>query len=162
MSTQVDLKELEVFIVEAHQHGYAAGDKSRWIKESDGSTSIHYERDQWKYHDNFFGGEPFGGREMVFFEGQAVWMMAYYGGVEEGEDSDQIYSVLRFALLHPISRLPLRGPEGSSILNGYEYDLDITGVLGHFELLETIGIPSGRRIYSAYFFGGLIAQRSDD
>lgn len=39
-------------------------------------------------NDNFFGGEPYGGREVVFYEEKPVWMMVYYGWVAEGIESN--------------------------------------------------------------------------
>ena len=32
-----------------------------------GGVTIPYEKGDWKSHDNFFGGEPYGGRIIVFY-----------------------------------------------------------------------------------------------
>ncbi len=66
----MDTKELKAFILEASKNTYASEDPNIKVKQPDGSTTIVYEKDKWKYHDNYFGGEPFGGREVVFFSRQ--------------------------------------------------------------------------------------------
>ena len=50
--------------------------KSGWRKKES-------EDKEWHYHDNFFGGEPYGGREVIFCHDQPVWMMVYYGEVSD-------------------------------------------------------------------------------
>ena len=50
------------FLVDSNKAGYAGGEEKKWVKESDSSTTIPFEKGQWRSHDNFFGGEPYGGR----------------------------------------------------------------------------------------------------
>lgn len=72
-------KDLQQFLLEANKSGYAGGKVKQWIKEKDGSTTILFEKNEWKSHDNFFGGEPYGGRTIVFYKDKPFWMMVYYG-----------------------------------------------------------------------------------
>ena len=58
--------ELKKFIFEASRASYASGDDSIKHKEADGSTTITYSSGEYRMHDNYFGGEPYGGREVVF------------------------------------------------------------------------------------------------
>jgi hypothetical protein len=44
-------------------------------------------------HDNFFGGEPYGGRTAVLFREKLVWMMVFsYGCVAADLDADRYSS----------------------------------------------------------------------
>ena len=69
---------LKTFLIKAKKEGYASGETTT-TKEADGSYSTRYESGDFKFHDNWFGGEPFGGREVVFYKGKPYWMMIYYG-----------------------------------------------------------------------------------
>jgi hypothetical protein len=60
--------------MDASRRGYAAGGSAVKTLEADHSTTIVLEHGEWKFHYNYFGGEPYGGREVVFLGGQPVWM----------------------------------------------------------------------------------------
>jgi len=160
------LVQLRHFLAEANQHGYAAGESDKWIKEPDGSTTIVYEYGPWKYHDNFFGGEPYGGREVVFYQNQAVWMMVYYGYVvdEAKAERNEIYRFLREALSQPNERdLPVRGPGSyghAAAYSIYFCEYAESSNLSRFKGWEEIyrkGLKP-RTIYRATFSGGLVDQ----
>ncbi|HNY04800.1 MAG TPA: hypothetical protein PKI92_03540, partial [Candidatus Woesebacteria bacterium] len=74
----LDIKNLREFLVKAKKSTYASGDASKEIVELDKSTTLIFEEGDFKYHDNYFGGEPYGGREVVFFKGEPVYIMVYY------------------------------------------------------------------------------------
>lgn len=38
----------------------------------DNSRTIEYENGDWRYHDKYFGGEPYGGREIVHYRGKRI------------------------------------------------------------------------------------------
>src|SRR2546426_8105571 len=76
----MDQTALLRFLMDASRRGYAAGRSAVKTREADHSTTIVLEHGEWRFHDNYFGGEPYGGREVVFFRGQPVWMAVYYGG----------------------------------------------------------------------------------
>ncbi len=57
----VEIKNLCNFLVKAKKAIYASGDENTKIKESDKSTTLIFEEGDFKYHDNYFGGEPYGG-----------------------------------------------------------------------------------------------------
>ena len=153
------LPELEAFLDEANKAGYAAGESREWVKELDGSTTIAYESQNklWHYHDNFFGGEPYGGREVVFREGKAVWLMVYYGEVTDKElDKNKVYAFLRQALAQADSELPVRGlKELRAMINGREwlYETSWTGDMTGFLGRESIKLD-GQEIYYANYSGG--------
>ena len=50
------------FLMDASRRGYAAGGSAVKVREADHSTTIVLEHGEWRFHDNYFGGEPYGGR----------------------------------------------------------------------------------------------------
>ena len=96
----IKTKQLNQFLVKAKKSTYAAGEKARKTIEKDKSTTLIFKDNDWSYYDNYFGGEPFGGREVVFFKNKPVYIMVYYGQiVKEVKDFKKIYSILQNALL---------------------------------------------------------------
>jgi hypothetical protein len=54
--------ELTRFLFDAKDHGYADIQRGRPTAERDHSLTMGCESGDWRFHDNFFGGEPYGGR----------------------------------------------------------------------------------------------------
>jgi hypothetical protein len=79
----IDLNELRKFKKEAHGAGYESENPKNEVKESDGSTTLWYESGDWKFHDNYFGGEPYGGRTIISYKNKPVWIMVYYGWFDD-------------------------------------------------------------------------------
>jgi hypothetical protein len=154
------MKALRGFLLEANVSGYASGKANAWTKNKDGSTTITYDRKGWKYHDNFFGGEPYGGREVVSYKGEPLWMMVYYGAISDTErDFKGLYAFLQRALRADPKSNPFRGPrifrEGNlSYRNSWKGSLD------SFHGEENI-TRSGKKIYYAKYLGGLVDRRKE-
>src|SRR5947209_20610686 len=106
----MDQKALLQFLVDTSRRGYAAGRSAVKTREADHSTTIVLEDGEWRFHDNYFGGEPYGGREVVFLRGQPVWMAVYYGQVD-GANVDLVYSFLQRALREAPAEFLVRGPD---------------------------------------------------
>jgi|SRR3989338_5605536 len=155
----IDLKELCKFLVKAKKSTYAAGEAAKKIVEADKSTTLIFEDGNWKYHDNYFGGEPYGGREVVFFQNLPVYIMVYYGRVKESViDFEPTYKVLQGALTNISVDKPFRGPKKYN-LNGFEYVNVFEGEIDNFFGEEIIRSVNGNEIYKARYIGGLIDQR---
>src|SRR5437867_10339167 len=107
----MDRDQLALFLLKSNEAGYAGGDEKKWTREADGSLTIVYEDGSWKSHDNFFGGEPCGGRTVVSHGGQPVWLLVYYGWVQQESDPGQLYGVLKNALKQMPADAPYRGPQ---------------------------------------------------
>lgn len=153
----MDKEALRQFLIDSNNAGYAGGEEKKWIKESDGSTTIPFEKGKWKSHDNFFGGEPYGGRTIVFYEDKPLWMMVYYGWVAEGIESNPIYGVLRNALKQMPGDHPFRGPK--ELKDGeYTYSNSWKGEVDQFSGEEQI-TQGDKLIYKANYIGGLVDQR---
>ncbi|MBI4225463.1 MAG: hypothetical protein HY617_04030 [Candidatus Sungbacteria bacterium] len=148
---------LRQFLVDSNKAGYAGGEEKKWIKESDWSTTIPFQKGEWRSHDNFFGGEPYGGRVIVFHQDRPIWMMVYYGRVEKGVETNPVYQVLRNALMRMPEDHPFRGPkeyqEGE-----YAYTNSWEGDIEQFSGEEKI-TQGGALIYKADYLGGLVDRR---
>ena len=154
----MNISDLRQFLIDSNQAGYAGGEEKKWIKEADHSTTIPYEKGDWKLHDNFFGGEPYGGREVAFYQNKPVWMMTYYGWVEPGVATDPVYEILRGALMRMPKEYPFRGPK-KFVQGDYEYTNSWGGTLKRFSGNEVI-THNHTTIYEAYYRGGLVDQRT--
>jgi len=155
----MDEAALLQFLLDASRRGYAAGGSVVKVKEADHSTTIVLEHGDLRFHDNYFGGEPYGGREVVFLGGKPVWMAVYYGQVDDA-NVDSVYSFLQRALREAPPEFPVRGPEAFtegqfSYRNAYEGDVM------RFWGQETIYV-NGRLVYTARYGGGLVDRRSGD
>lgn len=156
--TMTNIKALQQFLLDSRNAGYAAGKEKKWIKEKDVSTSIPFHKGKWKSHDNFFGGEPYGGRTVVFHNDKPVWIMVYYGWVVEGIDANPIYKILRSALKKIPSAYPFRGPKKLEEGN-YTYINQWIGHLERFSGEEKI-MKGKTLVYKANYIGGLVDKRS--
>ena len=154
----MDTKQLAKFIAEAHKAGYAAGEAANKVKEQDGSTTLTYGKGSWKYHDNYFGGEPFGGREVAFFENKPVWMMVYWGRVNESvKDFEGVYAFLQKALKLAPEKAPYRGPK--EFTEGqFKYTNTWNGTIDDFSGQEEI-YKNQEKVYEARYSGGLVDIR---
>jgi len=154
----VSSKNLCQFLVKAKKTTYASGDTSQEIKEKDGSTSLIYKQGDWKYHDNYFGGEPFGGREVVFYKQKAVYMMVYYGWVvKKVSNPKKIYTFLQKALSKIPEDKPYRGPK--ELKEGkLRYKNEFQGKVTNFSGKEII-YQNGKKVYQAKYAGGLVDMK---
>lgn len=152
--------DLKNFLYKAHAATFASGDNSSWTKEKDHSNTVTYKDGDWSYHDNFFGGEPYGGREVVFYKQKPVYMMTYYGSIiPSWKDVKQVYVFLQEALRKCPKLRPLRGPD-LYIKDSFEYVFYVDGDIDSFLATEIIK-ADGKPIYLARFIGGLVDQRPE-
>ena len=155
----IDLNELCKFLVKAKKSTDAAGEAAKKIVDADKSSTLIFEDGDWKYHDNYFGGEPYGGREVVFFQNSPVYMMVYYGWVIESvSDVQAVYKTLQGALTLIPEDKPFRGTKKYN-LEGVEYINVFDGEINNFFGEEIIKSADGNEIYKAKYIGGLVDQR---
>ncbi|MCX6732666.1 MAG: DUF5680 domain-containing protein [Candidatus Roizmanbacteria bacterium] len=153
----MNLEELRAFLVDANKHTYATGDESLNKKESDRSTTISYIQKNWSFHDNFFGGEPYGGREIVFYKDQPAWIMVYYGSIDSTITPETVYPTLQKALRAMPPESPFRGPQEMN--NGeFTYRNSWMGTISKFSGEEII-LKDGKEIYKAHYLGGLVDRK---
>ncbi len=145
--------ELKKFIFEASRASYASGDDSIKHKEADGSTTITYSSGEYRMHDNYFGGEPYGGREVVFLNNKVKWMMVYYGLVYEGPNKE-VYQFLTQALSSTAEEMLYRGPVFFEE-DFWRYENDFEGDLPKFSGIERI-FKNDLLVYEASYLGGFV------
>jgi len=151
-------EELLQFLVEAKKQTYALGDQAKTVKEKDGSTSLTFELGDYLYHDNYFGGEPFGGREIVFYRHKPLMIMVYYGRVLNSRfNVQEIYSFLQKFLSKVPFDYPYRGPK-EFMSGGYLYKNNYQGEIDNFSGLEAI-YKDKVKVYEASYLGGLVDQQ---
>jgi len=151
---------LRQFLQKANKEGYGSGKTDHWVKEKDGSTTIPFVSGDFRMHDNFFGGEPYGGREVIFFKGAAVWMMVYYGKVNAGEHFAKLYKFLQKALLNAPDEMPVRGPKFLED-EEFKYTNEWEGNMDEFNGEESVS-KNGETVYNASYRGGLVDQRKEN
>jgi len=155
----IDKKRLCKFLTDAKKSTYAAGETAKKIVEADKSTTLIFEDGDLRYHDNYFGGEPFGGREVVFLQNEPIYIMTYYGLVNESiSDFEPVYKVLQKALSLIPEDYPFRGPK-EYIDGDLIYKNTYTGEIDNFFGEETISLSDGKEIYKAKYIGGFVCQR---
>lgn len=154
MENKFQSADLKGFIFAASRATYASGDESIKVRQPDGSTTIEYHEGEWSFHDNYFGGEPYGGREVVFYRGKAVWMMVYYGFVHIEIGNAEVYGVLMEALRNTTVEAPYRGPKSFEKEN-WKYENSIEGEAENFSGTEKI-YRDGECVYEASYIGGLV------
>lgn len=150
-------ESLRRFLIDSNKAGYAGGEEKKWIKEPDGSTTIPFEKGEFRSHDNFFGGEPYAGRAIVFYKDKPVWMMVYYGWVAEGVKNGPVYAFLRNALMKMPKDAPFRGPnefkDGEFIYTN-NWNGDIERYSGEEQIAQ-----GEKFIYKANYIGGFVDQK---
>jgi hypothetical protein len=156
----INNKQLCEFLVKAKKTGYASGNKAKKTKEKNKSKTIVFKNGNWKYYDNYFGGEPYGGEEVVFLKNQPVYMMVYYGSVDKTiSDFKKAYGFLQEALSLIPKDKPFRGPKFYK--NGdYAYRNWFSGKITSFSGTEKIYFGK-KKIYEAKYIGGLVDQRKE-
>jgi len=154
------ISELTAFLYKASQVGYATGRYKDWTKEKDGSTTISYKASNWEMSDNFFGGEPFGGRTVVFYKSKPVWIMVYYGFLEKSAslEVEKVYKFLQSCLSKVPKEFPLRGPKKHLDLD-FSYQNAWEGEIDQYFGKEKI-LYKGKQIYRAFYLGGLVNLRA--
>jgi hypothetical protein len=124
------------------------------------ALTIEYRAGDWTFDDNFFGGELYGGRSVVFRAGRPIWMLVYYGWVNApGDQVRPVYTFLQRAPLLP-PPLPVRGPAEFGA-DGLVYRCAHQGDVTRFSGEETIS-ADGARVYTGWFVGGLVDVRRGD
>lgn len=158
---KMNKKTLRKFLIDSNKAGFSTGDSKKWIKEKDGSTTIAFESGDFRMHDNFFGGEPWGGREVIFFREEPVWIMVMYGAVNSSfKDFKKVYKFLQKALLNQPETFPVRGPEIFQE-GDFVYTNKIEGNLDNFLGKEAI-FKGNNQIYKTNYAGGLVDVQKEE
>jgi len=153
----IDIDELNAFIVRAKSATYV-GDGEHVTPSRLGSHDLCFSDGEWGYLDSYFGGADFIGEEVVYFAGQPVWAMNYYGRIlrEDLLSGAQAGSMIKASL----SRMYKEG----RFLGGFEH---IENDLIYVDTSEgSAGSFYGRELircrqqvaYELVYHGGLIRE----
>lgn len=151
----MDTSKLHDFIVRAKAATYV-GDGKPSPSCRAGSHDLQFVDGDWVYLDSYFGGSDFIGQEVVWFAGQAVWAMNYYGYILKPE-------LLSAAEAGQMIRASLsRMYQENRFLGGFRHQekslvyVDTSqGTVDHFSGREWIE-RDGVRAYELLYHGGLI------
>lgn len=162
---EIDLEELQNFLVRAKQNGYAGGEEK--LREKDGSKTFTYQEGNFHYTDNYAGSYQAPGDEIVRWQredGQRIWHMAYSGGMASKfwgnkELAQKTYGFLKEVLMQVTPDLPFRGPVRYKN-EDFEYALEINGDVHRFSGAEFI---TNKRlnevVFSQDLIGGLVMPK---
>ena len=145
--------ELEDFLVHAKKQTY--GSESTEPKQlDDGSKEYLVEAEEYVYRDRYFGGNPFIGEEVVYWEGAPIWSMNYYGKATDRES--EVFEFLVKCLGMVETKKPYRGPDKYEE-GPWHYRFMSRGNLFSFWGEEEI-FYDGVRVYWLRFHGGEIGE----
>ncbi|MFH0713968.1 MAG: DUF5680 domain-containing protein [Candidatus Micrarchaeota archaeon] len=116
-----------------------------------------FEGNGFKYRDRYHARDsrPFGGEEIVWQNGKAIWIMNYYGYILSYKiDCKKVYDFLRKAMSLVNEKRPFRGP--SHLKEGdFEYIDKSEGTLDNFKGTERI-LFQGEEVYKLEYHGGKV------
>lgn len=95
--------------------------------------------------------------KLFFYKDKPVWMMVYYGWVVKSADSNEVYKILREALMRQPEDYPFRGPRehvNGTLTYRNEWDGETERFLGREIILKNEEV-----IYEASYMGGLVDVR---
>lgn len=155
-----ELIDLHNFLIEAKKETYANENVEKVKSTRRGSHDYEYTKDNWTYHDTYFGGTDFQGQEVVYRQDDTpIWGMIYYGKtLDESFSEEAMDKALRPALMQvgQDDVIPVRGPKEFEN-QGYQYTFKVTGDLTSFEGEETIE-KEGNKVYTLKCHGGIIRR----
>ncbi|MCW6159831.1 MAG: DUF5680 domain-containing protein [Candidatus Micrarchaeales archaeon] len=125
-----------------------------------GLKVITIKKGNWTYMDQYAGGEPFQGLEIVWLKKVPVWSMSYRGFWNEGSDYKIMLKFVKKALQKPPKNAPWRGPKRFTIkdIPDWGYTNKWQGTIKEFNGLEKIlfrGKVKGWTVYQ----GGIVNKK---
>ena len=169
----VNTKQLKRFVFETTRTGYGNPDVVI-EKAADKANVLCYENGDWRMQDTFYGGHPYAGQEIIYYQGQAVWGLHYRGWVlGKATQPQAVYQFLKEALLVAPEAYPYRGPveyqnnDNPGYIYTNKWEGDITNFEGSERIVDGAALvelsPAGESaqdgtIYRGLYFGGLVDQ----
>ena len=161
MPGNIDLEELVDFLVRAKRQTYA-GDGKEITPQRPGFKELEYRENEWEYRDSYTGFYVAPGQEIVRFQRDPIWVMAYSGGMHPEHHGNknfaqQTFAFLKKALLQVQKERPFRGPK--RLFEGdYTYIDTSEGDVKDFRGTERI-FYKGEEVFSQDYMGGLVIQK---
>ena len=151
----LSLERLEAFVITAKAATYA-GNGKKVEPTRPGSIDLSYEDGDLLYRDSYFGTGDFIGEEVVWYRGEPIWAMNYYGYILVPEElsPEENGKVIKESLTALYS-------EGR-FLSGFKHQTSLgiyidtnVGDVSNFHGLEWTE-RGGQRLYELRYHGGLI------
>jgi hypothetical protein len=151
----LSFERLEAFIITAKAATYA-GNGKKVEPTRPGSIDLSYEDGELLYRDSYFGTGDFIGEEVVWYRGEPIWAMNYYGYILVPEElsPEESGKVIKESLTALYS-------EGR-FLSGFKHQTSLgiyidtnVGDVSNFHGLEWTE-RGGERLYELRYHGGLI------
>ena len=148
-------QELIKFILHAKQASYVGGGSSL-LPYRLGSHDLQFIKDDWAYHDSYFGESDFIGEEIVYYGGKVVWGMNYFGSIllPEKITSAQAGAIIQQSLSKMYQTGRFLGGFQNSV-GEYCYTDTNEGDALYFTGKEWIDLK-GEMVYQLVYHGGLI------
>jgi len=151
----LDKEKLTQFLLKARTKTYAGGG-GKVQPALSASKQLEYREGDWFYRDVYFtGNRIFMGLEVIYYQGQVVWAMSYYGNFKKMTE-EELDKILRRALMEnwQTTRIwkKVKWEE-----DGYKYvcQPDFSGSIDEMAGLETIS-KRGKEIYRFFYAGGIL------
>jgi len=121
-----------------------------------GSHDLTWSDGEWSYLDSYFGGTDFAGQETLWFRGEPVWAMNYYGTIRRPDliDAARAGATVKAALSSMYRQGRFLGGFQWAGAHGQYVDRS-AGDASHFHGREAI-LVGGLEAYALDYFGGLI------
>ncbi|KXF83073.1 DUF5680 domain-containing protein [Enterovibrio coralii] len=148
-------ESLYAFIVKAKANAYVAR-APKCLPSRLGSHDIQFQEGRFQYLDSYFGGTDFLGQETVYFDGEPVWAMNYYGRIIEPSIFDGEKAGI--VVLDSLSKLYETGHFLGDSVNETElgtYHDTNSGSVESFTGYEWIKFE-GKKVYELHYHGGVI------
>lgn len=155
------LGDLASFLVKAKRQSYAGGGKEI-TPQRPNFKELEYSEGSFNYRDSYAGYFSAPGQEVVRFNGNPVWAMAYSGGmvgeyVDDKEMAGKAFSFLKRALMLVDAKKPFRGPEVFQE-GDFKYLSEVTGDVGEFSGEEKI-LWKGKEVFRQHYIGALVRDK---
>jgi hypothetical protein len=151
------LDALEKFIVRAKAATYVgSGETSPSHRPA--SHDLEFQEGSFAYLDSYFGGADFIGEEVVYYEGQPVWAMNYYGRILEPSliSATEAGQIIKESLSRMYQEGRFLGGFKHNTAYGVYHDAN-QGNFTSFTGRELIS-RGGSVVYELYYHGGLIKE----
>jgi len=155
LMSSLSLSALHTFIIRAKAATYVGGGEKIAACRT-ASHDLQFLDGDWSYLDSYFGGTDFIGEEAVWYAGEPVWAMNYYGYILRSEliTPAQAGTMIKASLAHMYAE--------NRFLGGFQYSQDgftyfdtSRGELSRFTGREWIE-RAGVKAYELVYHGGLI------
>jgi len=162
MINKIKLKELAEFLVEAKTRTYANINAKEIKAERPNFKELEYKKGKWGYRDSYCGFFFAPGQEVVRYNKEPVWAMAYSGGMDKKYHGDvafakNTFNFLKLALAKVNIKMPYRGPKSYS-QGDYKYKNSVKGDITDFCGIEKI-FCKGKMVFKQEYIGGLIISK---